>query len=115
MDIYYGITEICSNEDIDISIELYRMMFGLSVNALNFNEGSISINPRGTYSYQLTPSNPQIDLVVEMGSMPFYQFFPNRAPTTEEMLNWQPNRDAFLSIVYTDPSGLEFHLDQRLR
>lgn len=111
VDIYYGITEICSSEDITITINLYRMMFGLNVSVKNLKEGEIKVSETSTlatYVYTLTPSSPSMNKVLELRSMPFYTVFPtpDSLPTDDQMLNWTSG--GWINIVYVNPAGEEF-------
>ena len=111
VDIYYGITEICSSEDITLTINLYRMMFGLNVDVKNLKEGVIKVSETGslsTYVYTLTPSNSSMDKVLELRYMPFNEMYPtpDTIPSDEQLLNWKS--DGYLNIEYVNPAGQAF-------
>ena len=78
VDIYYGFQVISSDESADVSIDLYRMMFGLNVAVTNLQSGKILVYndyAEGyedyAYIYELTPSQPSFDHVLELSGFPF--------------------------------------------
>lgn len=113
VDIYYGIQEIYSSEDINLTIDLYRMMFGLKIDVANFNSGTIKIAQgalNSTYVYELTPESPSLDIALELSGMPYSDHFnkPDEVPTQEELINWSTTGELF--IAYVDPDGNEITL-----
>lgn len=114
IDIYYGITEIYSDKDIDLTVDMYRMMFGLKVEATNLREGVIRIannDPSlATYSYRLTPTEPSMDKVLQINGMPFTNAFPKPSdvPSKETMMNWSFGTE--LIIDYVDSKGNVFKI-----
>jgi hypothetical protein len=85
VDIYYGFASILTTKDDEVNIDLYRMMFGLNINATNFTKGKLvvysktandsydSVMANDGYVYTLTPSKPSLDVVLELVYMPFDQ------------------------------------------
>lgn len=81
VDIYYGIKEISTTKDEEIQIDLYRMMFGLNIEATNFNKGKIVVYSANEsyeatiaengYAYELNPSQPSLDIELELPYMPW--------------------------------------------
>ena len=114
VDIYYGVTEICSNKDISMTVDLYRMMFGLKVSVENFKEGLVKVansnTSLSTYVYTLTPSEPTMDKVLELGYMPFNDLIPtpDDIPSSDRMRNWKSS-DTFC-VTYVTPEGEEFNI-----
>ena len=109
VNIYYGVTEICSSEDIKMTINLYRMMFGLKVRINNLKEGQVKVSEGSTlstYVYTLTPTNPEMDKVLELAYMPYSQLIPtpDDIPSEETMRNWTTGLGT-LNIEYISPKG----------
>ncbi|HQL26498.1 MAG: hypothetical protein ACOX32_05455 [Bacteroidaceae bacterium] len=109
VDIYYGSTSFHARSDSAISIDLYRMMFGIQVNVANFREGNIYVysGESGNKSwsdvldndgngYNLTPDAPYLDAVQELFYMPF-------AVSENVLLNW--NNGERIRIDYVDNAG----------
>lgn len=114
VEIYCGITEIYSNKDISLTIDLYRMMFGLRVSVQNFSEGEVRVSESTSrYVYTLTPSNPTMDKVLELRYMPWDDFFhtPDDIPTPAQLREW--SSDGYLTIVYVAPDGEELTILKR--
>lgn len=122
VDIYYGFKQVSADSDTDINVNLYRQMFGLEVTATNFTNGVIHVysgNAGQSYEeakanqgnvFDLTPSSPRIDKVLELFYMPWCHF--NFIMTTEEeVANWgipycdDPVWYDQLRIAYTTPDG----------
>lgn len=80
IDIYHGMALITTTTAEDIQIDLYRMMFGLEINATNFNKGKIVVYSgvaaagQGApgYVYTLTPDKPNLDIALELDTMPWF-------------------------------------------
>ena len=116
VDLYYVIVEICANEDINITIDLYRMVFGLKIDVSNFKQGEIyfgnfpspSATMRSAYYYKLTPENPTLDKIFEISYMPYSDHFqtPDKIPSKEQLQNWSSS--SHFQIVYVAPDGAEF-------
>lgn len=110
IDIYYGGTEITADSDVTLDINLFRCMFGLDIEVLNFTEGKIHIYEyyytHHTYAtlrkingviYTLTPSENRLDKALELVIMPFYETSDESFQNYKSPLN--------LHIDYEYPDG----------
>lgn len=120
VDIYYGFKQVKAESDMEVNINLYREMFGLEITATNFSRGTLHVysgmagcssygEAKGydAYIYDLTPSSPKLDKVLEMNYMPWCSF--NIAiHSEEEVANWCEPGGGYaetLHIAYTTPDG----------
>lgn len=87
VDIYYGIKEIDTTKDEEVQVDLYRMMFGLTINTTNFTKGKLVVYSCSAnqsyqatvdndgYIYTLTPTTPNLDVQLELVRMPFELYY----------------------------------------
>lgn len=116
--IYNGNTTVVATEDMNLSVKLYRFMFGLSVKADNLKEGKVHVyNSYYTNSdyatavrneaniYTLTPEKPYIDKELEM---PY-----GSQATTKESMDRDP-QGLSLRVDYEYPDGKVVNLIDRM-
>lgn len=122
VDVYYGLKQVVAESNAEISVDLYRQMFGLEITATNFSKGELYVysgmagNSYGeakgydAYIYKMTPSSPNLDLVLEMSYMPWCAWGIG-ATTEDEVKNWESPEnwegayDEQLRIAYATPDG----------
>lgn len=80
IEIYYGGQTVKSDKDIELSVNLYRQMFGLNVNVENLSRGKVhvclgfpyeQVKSANGYIYTATVDSPSIDKVIELPYMPW--------------------------------------------
>lgn len=112
VEIYYGMKYITTTEAQTVSIDLYKMMFGLNIKATNFSSGKLAVYSCGGgndsyqgvvendgYVYMITPQNPEMEEVIELLWQPW-----GRCDLTEDDIkSWGCND--ILAIDYISDSG----------
>lgn len=119
VDIYYGFKQVKAESDVEININLYRQMFGLEITATNFTRGTLHVysgmagesygEAKGYNAniFDMTPSSPKLDKVLEMNYMPWCSFSIG-VSSEEDVANWSGPGEAYaetLKIAYTTPDG----------
>ena len=103
-------------------------MFGLEVNATNFNKGKIviysgevngsyeTVLSNGGYAYTLTPEKPNLDMILELTNMPWpdYSWYPyiNDLELLQSVIKGWECGDAIF-IDYINDSGRTIRLVQQ--
>lgn len=94
VEAYQGEALITATGDMTIDINLYSIMFGLTVNITKFSEGSIRVSfpangdEYGNNSFELTPSNPSVSRVIELGSPYFFDDIKEMAGGLEMVIDY---------------------------
>ena len=113
--IYYGGTVLTATKNEEIVINLYEMMCGIEINALNLTEGKIHVYQGGIFNYQkavelgayifdIFPENPNLDIVFEMPQMPWgYLMYNPQKSTDSTIKDWQVGFG--INIDYEYPNG----------
>ena len=92
IDIYYGGSIVQTDKDTEIDINLYRQMFNLAVEVENLKEGKVACtigvgyaeaSSYNGYVYTCDKDNPNLDVVLELPSMPWNSGFGYSAYTIE--------------------------------
>jgi len=118
IDIYYGAKVIKATKNEEIIVNLYRMMYGLEIQATNLTEGKIHVYggwnvynyakalDDDAYVYSMTPDSPSLDLVLELSVMP-WKFDAGslicNTPTDGRIENWKSGHT--INVDYEYPNG----------
>ena len=102
IDKYFGSKVFTAEENVCLEINMFRMMFSISLTVDNFTEGKIVVLDK----YILSPNDIPFDKVMELPYMP--NATGRRGFTDDEIKNFAPGYT--LNIKYVDEDGKTFEI-----
>lgn len=113
---YFGFKKFMAESDSKIDINLYRMMYSISLNITNFTEGKIILMNK----FEISPKDVPFNRVIEMGA-PFYmgRIFDEYYGVTNGdfdgcIENYKYDSDFNFQIKYNDKKGNQTMLTDKV-